>query len=137
MDEYNNNASNEAPTLVKATSSGERSLNGRARRDETKLAPHFIPRPGEEALSTATGRPEAHNLTQHHMRINHFLLMKRRQQRFQQSMKVSARPLILFFVFLIVLISLISSSGVNGIFPGGMKNSTGIGPSSAITTMEV
>ena len=52
MDEYNDNANDEARTLVKATSGGERSLNGHARREETSLAPHPSARPGKEALST-------------------------------------------------------------------------------------
>ena len=115
MDEYNDNAYDEARTLVKATSGGERSLNGHARREETSLAPLPSARPVKEALSTTSGKLEAQNLTQRRTRINHFLLMKRRQQRFQQSMKASARPLTLFFVFLIVLLSLISS-GVGGAY---------------------
>src|SRR5260370_39675082 len=41
--------------------------------------------------------------------------MKRRQKRFQQSINASARPLTLFFVFLIVLLALISS-GVGGAY---------------------
>jgi membrane peptidoglycan carboxypeptidase len=110
MDEYNDNAYDEARTLVKATSGGARSLNGHTRREETNLASHLSTRPEKEALSTTSGRLEAQNLTQRLTRINHFLLMKRRQKRFQQSMKVSARPLTLFFVLLLVLLALISSS---------------------------
>jgi len=110
MDEYNDNAYDEARILVKATGGGERSLNGNARREETSLAPHPSARPEKEALSTTSGKLEAQNLTQRRTHINHFLLMKRRQKRFQQSMKASARPLALFIVFLIVLLSLISSS---------------------------
>ncbi|HYT36503.1 MAG TPA: hypothetical protein VEL49_04930, partial [Ktedonobacteraceae bacterium] len=115
MDEYNDNAYDEARTLVKATSGGERSLNGHAGREETSLTPLLSARPEKEALSTTSGKLEAQNLTQRRTRINHFLLMKRRQQRFQESMNASARPLTLFFVFLIVLLSLISS-GVGGAY---------------------
>jgi len=115
MDEYNNNAYEEARTLVKATSGGERSLNGHARREETSLAPHPSARPEKETLSTTSGNLEAQNITQRRTRLNHFLLMKRRQRRFQQSMNASARPLTLFFVFLVVLLSLISS-GVGGAY---------------------
>jgi membrane peptidoglycan carboxypeptidase len=115
MDEYNDYAYDEARTLVGATSGGERSLNGHARREETSLVPHFSTRPEKEALTTTSGKLEAQNLAQRRMRINHFLLIKRRQQRFQQSIIASARPLTLFFVFLIVLLSLISS-GVGGAY---------------------
>ena len=115
MDEYNDNAYDEARTLVGATSGGERSLNGHARLEVTSLAPHFSTRPEKEALTTTSGRLEAQYLAQRRMRINHFLLIKRRQQRFQQTMNASARPLTLFFVFLIVLLSLISS-GVGGAY---------------------
>jgi membrane peptidoglycan carboxypeptidase len=107
MDEYNDNVYDEVRTLVKATSGGGKSFNGHARREESNLAPHLSTRPENEALSI---RPAAYNLTQRRTRLNHFLLMKRRQKRFQQNIKASARPLTLFFVFLIVLISLISSS---------------------------
>ena len=113
MDEYNDIAYDEALTLVKATSGGEIPLNGYARREETILAPQLSTRPENEALSTTSGKLEAQNITQRRTRLNHFLLMKRRQRRFQQSMLASARPLTLFFVFLIVLLSLISS-GVGG-----------------------
>ncbi|HEY6287499.1 MAG TPA: transglycosylase domain-containing protein, partial [Ktedonobacteraceae bacterium] len=112
MDEYNDNAYDEARTLTKATSGGERSLNGHARREETSLAPLLSARPVKEPLSTTSA---AQNPTQRRARINHFLLMKRRQQRFQQSMKASTWPLTLFFVFLVVLLSLISS-GVGGAY---------------------
>ena len=110
MDEYNDNAYNEARTLVKATGSGGRSFNERARRDGTNMAPHLTTRPEKATLSTATGRLEVQNLAQRRTRINHFLQMKRRQKRFQKIMNSSALPLILFLVFLIVLITLISSS---------------------------
>ena len=115
MDEYNDNAYDEARTLVKATSGRERTLNGHAGREETSLTPLLSARPEKEALSTISGKLEAQNLTQRRTRINHFLLMKRRQQRFQESMNASARPLTLFFVFFVVLISLISS-GVGGAY---------------------
>jgi hypothetical protein len=115
MDEYNDNAYDEARTLVRATSGGERSLDGHARREEISLAPHLSTRPEKEALTSSLGRIEEQNLAQRRTRINHFLLMKRRQERFQQRMNASARPLTLFFVFLIVLLSLISS-GVGGAY---------------------
>ncbi len=115
MDEFNDNAYDEARTLVKATSGRERTLNGHAGREETSLTPLLSARPEKEALSTISGKLEAQNLTQRRTRINHFLLMKRRQQRFQESMNASARPLTLFFVFFVVLISLISS-GVGGAY---------------------
>ncbi len=115
MDEYNDNEYDPARTLIKATSAGERSLNGHASREETNLAPHLSTRPENEVLSTTSGKQDAQNLTQRRTRINHFLLMKRRQQRFQQNLKASMRPLTLFIVFLIVLISLISS-GVGGAY---------------------
>jgi membrane peptidoglycan carboxypeptidase len=115
MDEYNDNVYDKARTLVEATSGGERSLIGHARREETSLAPLLSARPLKEALSTTSGKLAAQNLTQRRTRINHFLLMKRRQKRFQQGMKASARPLTLFFVFLVVLLSLISS-GVGGAY---------------------
>ena len=115
MDEYNDSVYDEARTLVKATSGGERSLNGHTMREETSLSPYFSTRPEKEALTTTSGKLEAQNLAQRRTRINHFLLMKRRQQRFQQNMKASARPLTLFFVFLIVLLCLVSS-GVGGAY---------------------
>ena len=99
MDEYNDSVYDEARTLVRATSGGERSLNGHAMREETSLAPYFSTRPEKEALTTTSGRLEAQNLAQRRMRINHFLLIKRRQQRFQQSMNASARPFDTFFCF--------------------------------------
>src|SRR5712692_4112804 len=115
MDEYNDNAYDEARTLVKATSSSDRSLNGHARREETSLAPIPPARPVKEALSTTSGKLAAQNLTPRRTRINHFLLMKRRQKRFQRSMNASLRPLTLFFVFFAVLLSLVSS-GVGGAY---------------------
>jgi membrane peptidoglycan carboxypeptidase len=115
MDEYNDNWHDEARTLVKAASSNERSLNGHAMREEASLVPYPSARPEKEALSTISGKLEAQNPTQRRTHINHFLLMKRRQQRFQENMKASARPLTLFFVFLIVILALISS-GVGGAY---------------------
>ena len=109
MDEYNDSAFDEARALIKAGSGSERSFNGHVSRQETSLALLDSARPEKEALSTTSGKLEAQNLAQRRTRINHFLLMKRRQQRFQESMKASARPLSLLFVFLIVLLSLISS----------------------------
>ncbi len=125
MDEYNDNAYDEARTLVKATSSSDTSLNGHARREETSLAPIPPARPVKEALSTTSGKLAAQNLTSRLTRINHFLLMKRRQKRFQRSMNASLRPLTLFFVFFLVLLSLVSS-GVGGAYPllNGMANHT-------------
>jgi len=52
MDEFNDNAYDEARTLVKATSVGERTLNGYAGREETSLTPLLSARPEKEALST-------------------------------------------------------------------------------------
>ncbi|MGZ3622358.1 MAG: transglycosylase domain-containing protein [Ktedonobacteraceae bacterium] len=115
MDEYNDSVYDDARTLVKATSGGERSLNGHTLREEKSLSPYFSTRPEKEALTTTSGKLEAQSPTQRRTRINHFLLMKRRQQRFQESMKASARPLTLFFVFLIVLLCLVSS-GVGGAY---------------------
>jgi membrane peptidoglycan carboxypeptidase len=115
MDEYNDNAYDEARTLVKATSSSDRSLNGHAMREETSLAPIPPARPVKEALSTTSGKLAAQNLTSRLTRINHFLLMRRRQKRFQRSMNASLRPLTLFFVFFLVLLSLVSS-GVGGAY---------------------
>src|SRR5207244_12795368 len=66
-------------------------------------------------LSTTAHTIESQYLPHRRTRIHHFLLMTRRQQRFQESMNASARPLTLFFVFLIVLLSLISS-GVGGAY---------------------
>jgi membrane peptidoglycan carboxypeptidase len=115
MDEYHDNAYDEARTLVKAASGGERSLNGYDGREETSLAPVPPARPLQEALSTTSGKLEAQNLTSHRTRINHFLLMKRRQERFQRSMNASSRPLALFIVFFVVLLSIVSS-GVGGAY---------------------
>ncbi len=115
MDEYNDNAYDEERTLVKAASDGESSPNGHAGREETSLAPVLSALPVNEALSTTSGKLEAQNLTRHRTRINHFLLMKRRQERFQRSLNASARPLLIFFVFFAVLLSLISS-GVGGAY---------------------
>ncbi len=115
MDEHNDSTYDEARTLVKASSGGERSLNGHTVEEETDLEPHLSTRSEKEPLPTTSGRMEAQNFAQRRTRINHFLLMKRRQKRFQQGMKASARSLTLFFVLLIVLISLISS-GAGGAY---------------------
>src|SRR6516162_8905201 len=109
MDEYNDNWYDEARTLVKAASSNEKSLNGHTMREETSLVPYTSTRPEKEAPSTISGKLDVQNPTQRRTQINHFILMKRRQQRFQENIKASARPLTLFFVFLIVLLALISS----------------------------
>jgi len=66
MDEYNDNANDEMRTLVKATSSVDRSLNGHARREATSLAQVPPARPVKEALSTTSGKLAAQiHLTSH------------------------------------------------------------------------
>src|SRR5215467_15238907 len=109
MDEYNDNMYDKVHTLVEATSGGERSLIGYTRREEAHMPSYLATLPEQETPSTTTGRLEE-SLSQRRTRINHYLLMKRRQQRFQENMKASMRPLTLFIIFLIVLVSLISSS---------------------------
>ena len=115
MEEYNDNTNDEVRALVKATSGDEGSPNGHAGREETSLAPILSALPVNEALSTTSGKLEAQNLTQRRTRINHFFLMKRRQERFQRSLNASVRPLLVFFVFFAVLLSLISS-GAGGAY---------------------
>ncbi|HXZ05226.1 MAG TPA: hypothetical protein VEH81_10355, partial [Ktedonobacteraceae bacterium] len=115
MDEFNHNAYDESLTFVRATSGSERTLNGHAGREETGLTPVSLSRPLTESQLTISGKRETQNLTQRRVRINHFLLMKRRQERFQRRMRVSLRPLTLSFVFFVVLLTLISS-GVGGAY---------------------
>ncbi len=115
MDEYNDNAYDEVRALVTAVSAGDIVLNGYARQDEISLAPAPPARPVQEALSTTSGKLEAQNFAQRRTRINRFLLMKRRQERFHRSISSSSRMLTLIIVLFAVLLSLISS-GVGGAF---------------------
>ncbi len=110
MDEYNDNTYDKVHALVEATSGGERSLIGYTRREKPPVPSYIATLTEQETLSTTPGKLNAQGLPQRHMSINHFLLMKRRQQRYQENMKDSMRPLALFIIFLIVFISLISSS---------------------------
>ncbi|HXX79157.1 MAG TPA: transglycosylase domain-containing protein [Ktedonobacteraceae bacterium] len=110
MDEYNDSKYDEVRSLVDATSGGERTLMSYTGREESLVPLNVATLSEWETPLTTSGKLEALSVAQRRTRMNHFVLMKRRQRRFQENMKASMRPLILFIVFLIVLVSLISSS---------------------------
>ncbi len=89
MDEPNNNAYDEMRALVTAVSGGDIALNGHAAQDE--------------------------KIAQRRVRINRFLLMKHRQERFHRSISSTSRVLTLFIVIFAVILSVISS-GVGGAY---------------------
>ena len=115
MDKYSDNAYDEVRALVTAVSAGDIALDGHAKQNEIGLEAAPPARPVHEALSTTSGKLKAQNFAQRRVRINRFLLMKRRQERFHRSISSSTRPLTLMVVLFAVLLSLVSS-GVGGAF---------------------
>ncbi len=115
MDEYSDNAYEEVHALVTAVSAGDIAIDEHARQDEIGLETSPPAQPVQEALSTIAGKLEVKNFAQHRVRINRFLLMKRRQERFHRSLSSSARLLTLMIVLFAVLLSLVSS-GVGGAY---------------------
>ncbi len=115
MDESNDKAHDEMRALVTAVSGGDIAHNGYAGRDEISLAPAPSARPVRETLSLPPGKLEAQNFAQRRMRINRYLLMKHRQERFHQAINSSTRVLTIVIVIFVVILSLISS-GVGGAF---------------------
>ena len=115
MDEHNENAYEEVRALISAASGGDIPLNEHARWDKAGLAPPSPARPLQEALSTPPGKLEAQNFAQRRTRINRFLLMKRRQERYQRRVSASLHLLTFIIIIFAVLLSLISS-GVGGAF---------------------
>jgi membrane peptidoglycan carboxypeptidase len=111
MDEHSKNTIDEVRALVTAVSAGDIGLDEDARQNETSLQTSRSARPVQEALSTTSGKLEA----QRRVRINRFLLMKHRQERFRRSISSSARPLTIMIVFIAIFLSLVSS-GVGGAF---------------------
>ncbi len=112
MDEHNDKAYEEVSALITAVSDGDIPLNEPARWDKADLVPAL---PLQEALSTPSGKLEAQNFAQRRTRINRFLLMKRRQERYQRRVSASLRLLTFVIIIFAVLLSLISS-GVGGAF---------------------
>lgn len=112
MDETNDNAYDEMRALVTAVSGGDIALNGHAAQDGKIPAPA---RPVQVALSVPSGKLEAQNFAQRRVRINRFLLMKHRQERFHRSISSTSRVLTLFIVIFAVILSVISS-GVGGAY---------------------
>ncbi|HYB01799.1 MAG TPA: transglycosylase domain-containing protein [Ktedonobacteraceae bacterium] len=110
MDEYNDSSYDEVRSLVEATSGGERTLMSHTGREKSLVPSDVATLTEWETPLTTSEKLEALSVAQRRTRMNHFFLLKRRQRRFQENMKASTRPLILFTVFLIVLVSLISSS---------------------------
>ena len=110
MDEYNDSSYDEVRSLVEATSGGERTLMSYTGREKSLVPSDVATLTEWETPLTTSGKLEALSVAQRRTRMNHFVLLKRRQRRFQENMIASTRPLILFTVFLIVLVSLISSS---------------------------
>jgi len=110
MDEYNDSSYDEVRSLVEATSGGERTLMSYTGREKSLVPSDVATLTEWETPLTTSGKLEALSVAQRRTRMNHFVLLKRRQRRFQENMIASTRPLILFIVFLIVLVSLISSS---------------------------
>src|SRR5215831_14027537 len=96
MDKYNDSMYDEVRSLVEATSGGERTLVGYIGREESPVPSNIATLTRQESPSTTPGNLEALSVSQRRTRINHFVLMKRRQQRFQENMNASFRPLILF-----------------------------------------
>ncbi len=115
MDEYSDNANDEVRALVTSVNAGDIALDGHARQDEISLESVPPARLVQEALSTTSGKLEVQNFAQRRVRINRFLLMKHRQERFHRSISSSSRLLTLMIVFFAVLLSLVSS-GVGGAF---------------------
>src|SRR5690348_14028057 len=95
MDEYNDSMYDEVHSLVEATSGGERTLIGYTGREESPLPSNIATLTRQETPSTTSGNLEALSVSQRRTRMNHFVLMKRRQQRFHENMKASMRPLVL------------------------------------------
>ena len=115
MDEYSDNANDEVRALVTSVNAGDIALDGHARQDEISLESVPPARLVQEALSTTSGKLEVQNFAQRRVRINRFLLMKHRQERFHRSISSSSRLLTLMIVVFAVLLSLVSS-GVGGAF---------------------
>src|SRR5215831_19108073 len=99
MDKYNDSMYDEARSLVEATSGGERTLIGYNGREESPVPSNIATLTRQETSSITSENPEALSVSQRRTRINHFVLMKRRQQRFHENMNASIRPLVLFVVF--------------------------------------
>src|SRR6266487_83607 len=115
MDEYSDNANDEVRALVTSVNAGDIALDGHARQDEISMESVPPARLVQEALSTTSGKLEVQNFAQRRVRINRFLLMKHRQERFHRSISSSSRLLTLMIVVFAVLLSLVSS-GVGGAF---------------------
>jgi membrane peptidoglycan carboxypeptidase len=115
MDEHSDNTNDEVRALVTAVSAGDIELEGDAGQNETGLETSQPARPVQEALSTTSGKLAALNFAQRRVRLNRFLLMKRRQERVLHSKSFYSRLLTLIIVSLAVLLALISS-GAGGAF---------------------
>lgn len=115
MDEYSENSYEEVRALVTAVSAGDIALDGFARQNEISQESAPPARSVQEALSTTSGKLETQNFAQRRVHINHFLLMKRRQERFHRIISSSTLPLTMMIVFFAIILSLITS-GVGGAF---------------------
>ena len=111
MDQANNNRQEEVPALT----TNSNAHNGRGDAPNKLIIPAPVPNTPSSFKSTTTGSPPSHTVSQRRSRLNHLIIIKRRQHRSYRGENTAPRLMITTFITAIVLFVLLSS-GAGGAY---------------------